>query len=95
MFTTGNLTVNESSKTRLFCNASGNPLPTTNWILPNASIVNNTHLQFDNTSKTQHGKYVCQAVNIIGNVSVSMYLNVQCEYTKPLAVFLLLTGRLK
>ena len=80
-FSTPNLTVNESSKTQLTCKVSGNPLPLIRWTLPNGSRVrNNGLLEFDNTSRRQHGKYACQASNKIGNSSVLIYLNVQCKY---------------
>ena len=78
---TPNLTVNESFKTQLSCKASGNPLPLIRWTLPNGSSVrNNGVLEFDNTSRSQHGNYACQASNKIGNSSVMIYLNVQCKY---------------
>ena len=80
-FSTPNLTVNESSKTKLTCKASGNPLPLIRWTLPNGSRVrNNGVLEFDNTFRNQHGKYACQASNKIGNSSALIYLNVQCKY---------------
>ena len=81
---TGNLTVNESSKTNLFCNANGIPPPTIRWSLPNGSYVNLSNsesLQFVNTVRKQHGRYSCQASNKAGNSpSEVMYLNVQCKY---------------
>ncbi|CAH3158139.1 unnamed protein product [Porites lobata] len=77
-FSTPNLTVNESSKTQLTCKVSGNPLPLIRWTLPNGSRVRNSGLlEFDNTTRSQHGKYACQASNKIGNSSVLIYLNVQ------------------
>lgn len=78
-----NLTVNESFDTNLFCNASGNPPPRILWSLPNGSSVvaaNKTFLTFKNTSKSQHGRYSCQATNHVGNsTSLVIYLNVQCK----------------
>lgn len=79
IYSTGNLTVNESSNSKLSCNASGHPSPTIQWSFPNGSnIRNNGFLEIINTSRSQHGKYVCQATNDIGNsTSIVMYLNVQ------------------
>ena len=75
----GNLTVNESFETNLFCIATGNPSPSILWSLPNGSS-NSQFLTFKNTSKSQHGRYSCKATNLLGNSSTTvMFLNVHCK----------------
>lgn len=79
----GNLTVNESFETNLFCNATGNPSPSIQWSLPNGStnvLTNNQFLTFKNTLKSQHGRYSCKAINHLGSSPTSvMFLNVHCK----------------
>ncbi|XP_068734711.1 limbic system-associated membrane protein-like [Montipora capricornis] len=77
---TMNLTVNESSRTSLFCNATGYPPPKIQWNLTDGSSVaisNNLPLHILKISRSQHGRYSCQAHNDAGSSIRFGYLNVQ------------------
>ncbi|XP_068734061.1 fibroblast growth factor receptor 2-like [Montipora capricornis] len=76
-----NRTVNESSRTSLFCNATGYPAPRIQWNLTDGSSVTISNIKaFDilNVSRSQHGRYSCQAYNDAGSSNPKFgYLNVQ------------------
>ena len=72
------------------CSASSNPSPTLSWLKDGIAINQNYTgilLSDDNqiitigkVQRSDAGVYVCNATNKIASVSVSAYLNVQCEY---------------
>lgn len=76
-----NHTVNESSRTTLRCKADGYPPPKIRWSRPSGSQVslsNNHPMVLLNTSRSQHGRYSCQAHNDEGYSATKVgYLNVQ------------------
>ena len=67
----------------LFCNASGNPVPTITWTR-NGSVLTKESKELTITSinRADSGEYRCVANNSEGNVtSDAATLDVQCEYT--------------
>jgi hypothetical protein len=86
-----NKTVKEDSINVTFtCSASGNPSPTLAWSKDGIAInQNDTNVLLGENKQTitigkvqrsDAGAYICSAINKIKTVSVSAYLNVQCEY---------------
>ena len=82
----------EGHNVTLFCNASGNPVPTITWTR-NGSVLTSSvpRIRFEEESKeltitsinrADSGEYRCVANNSEGNVtSDAATLDVQCEYT--------------
>ena len=82
----------EGHNVNLFCNASGNPVPTITWTR-NGSVLTSSvpRIRFEEESKeltitsinrADKGEYRCVANNSEGNVtSDAATLDVQCEYT--------------
>lgn len=79
-----NHTVNESSRTTLQCIANGYPPPMIRWSGPsgsNISLPNDQAMELVNTSRSQHGRYSCQAHNDEGYSETKVgYVNVQCRF---------------
>ena len=78
-----NKTVNESSDLELFCNATGNPLPSITWSKrsdPSVNLESDEVLKVKNVSKNNSGVYQCMASNGIGrDVLVSWIVTVNCK----------------
>ena len=84
--------VTEGDNVTLFCNASGNPVPTITWTR-NGSVLTSSvarisfeaesrELTITSINRTDSGEYRCAANNSEGNVtSDAATLDVQCEYT--------------
>ena len=75
--------VNESNDATLFCNATGNPVPSINWIRKDAGEVtivsNNSALVFAAINRNESGLYQCVANNSVGNASKNCTVDVQCK----------------
>ena len=76
----------------LFCNASGNPMPTTfSWTVNGSAVTvdgrislsqDDKQLTITNVTRGDSGQYRCVANNSVGNVtSDAATLNVQCKNT--------------
>ncbi|PFX20591.1 Neural cell adhesion molecule 1 [Stylophora pistillata] len=71
----------------LFCNATGNPVPTIRWTKGGSVIMGNSknelsadqkHLTVINVSRNDGGEYLCEAENSLGNnTSTGIRLDVQ------------------
>ena len=82
----------EGQIVNLFCNASGNPVPTITWTR-NGSVLTSSvarisfgaegkELKITSINRADKGEYRCVANNSEGNVtSDAATLDVQCEYT--------------
>ena len=75
--------VNESNDVTLYCNATGNPLPSIKWIRLSTGEVtivsNNNSLVFAAINRNEAGLYQCTANNSIGNDSKNCTVDVQCK----------------
>lgn len=81
----------EGEKLTIFCNATGNPLPTTSWTKDGNSVCTSygsrVNLSYEgkqlivkNVSKGDNGVYRCVAENSLGNVtSHGTTLEVYCK----------------
>ena len=79
----------------LYCNASGNPVPTITWTR-NGSVLTSSVLRISfgaesreltitTVNRTDTGEYRCVANNSVGNVtSNAATLDVKCKYTSYL-----------
>ena len=85
------VTIREGQNMTLFCNASGNPVPTISWTI-HGHPVNTSHnprisfsddkkqLIITNVSRTDSGEYQCVARNRVGNdTSNASIVDVQCK----------------
>ena len=75
--------VNESSDATLFCNATGNPVPSIKWITRSTGEVtivsNKSALVFAAINRNESGLYQCIANNSVGNDSKNCTVDVQCK----------------
>ena len=85
-----NITTREGQNVTLYCNATGNPVPTISWY-KNGYPINNSfstilspsheQLTIRNVNRIDSGDdYTCQAKNIVGtDTSNASTINVQCK----------------
>ena len=84
-----NDTTTEGRNVTLTCNATGNPEPVLSWF-KDENLVKSSHrisfsadnklLKITNVYRTHSGKYLCVALNEVGNASSkTAILNVQCK----------------
>lgn len=75
------VTVNETNDLSIQCQTTGNPTPVVTWI-KNGTISTFAHgstLTLTNVTRHRAGTYHCRAVNILGTVTASVHLTVQCK----------------
>ena len=83
------VTVNEGRKAILNCAADGHPPPRVTWSKVNSELPAGRHvvessgaLIVKNVKSEDDGVYSCRAENLLGSVSASAKLTVQCELCK-------------
>ena len=81
------MTVNEGQTAFLKCKADGHPPPHVTWSKVNSSLPDGRHvvessgaLVVKNLKSEDDGVYSCTAENLLGSVSASAKLTVQCEF---------------
>ena len=81
------MTVNEGQTAFLKCKADGHPPPQVTWSKVNSSLPDGRHvvessgaLVVKNLKSEDDGVYSCTAENLLGSVSASAKLTVQCEF---------------
>ena len=81
------VTVNEGQTAFLKCTADGHPPPHVTWSKVNSSLPDGRHvvessgaLVVKNLKSEDDGVYSCTAENLLGSVSASAKLTVQCEF---------------
>ena len=81
------MTVNEGQTAFLKCKADGHPPPHVTWSKDNSSLPDGRHvvessgaLVVKNLKSEDDGVYSCTAENLLGSVSASAKLTVQCEF---------------
>ena len=81
------MTVNEGQTAFLKCTADGHPLPRVTWSKVNSSLPVGRHvvessdtLIVKNVTSEDDGVYSCRAKNLLGSVSASAKLTVQCKF---------------
>ena len=83
------MTVNEGQTAFLKCTADGHPPPRVTWSKANSSlpvqrhvVESNGSLIVKNVKSEDDGVYTCTAENLLGSVSASAKLTVQCKFCK-------------
>ena len=83
------MTVNEGQTAFLRCAANGHPPPRVTWSKVNSQLPVGCHvvesngaLIVKNVKSEDDGVYSCRAENLLGSVSASAKLTVQCEFCK-------------
>ena len=83
------MTVNEGQTAFLKCTADGYPPPRVTWSKANSSfpvqrhvVESNGSLIVKNVKSEDDGVYSCTAENLLGSVSASAKLTVQCKFCK-------------
>ena len=75
--------VNEGNDATLYCDVTGNPVPSITWIRLSTGEVtivsNNNSLVFAAINRNESGLYQCIANNSIGNDSKNCTVDVQCK----------------
>ena len=84
-----NDTTTEGRNVTLTCNATGNPEPVLSWFKDENLVKSSRRISFPADSKllkitnvyrTSSGKYLCVALNEVGNASLKIaLLNIQCK----------------
>ena len=70
----------EHRNTSLICKASGTPQPTAFWIkVASGQRTNSSVLKFTNITRSEAGKYRCEASNDCGSAVEAVNVTVQCE----------------
>ena len=75
--------VNESNDATLYCNATGNPVPSIKWIRRRTGydtiVSNKSALMLAAIYRNESGLYQCIANNSVGNDSKNCTVDVQCK----------------
>ena len=84
-------TTTEGNNLILFCNATGNPVPTVSWTKDGSPISSNSRISLSddnkqltitNVNRTDSGEYRCVASNSLGNdTSSAATVDVLCKYS--------------
>ena len=81
-----NASVDAGHDAKFSCVMGGDPSPQVKWIREGGQVTSVSSSEDDaavlrvkNVSESESGKYVCQAENIAGDISVSAYLSIQGE----------------
>ena len=70
----------ERRNTSLICNACETPQPTVFWIkVASGQRINSSVLEFTNITRSEAGKYRCEASNDCGSAVEAVNVTVQCE----------------
>ena len=73
----------EGDNATLGCNATGNPVPSIQWIMESTGVFISYHrLLFLNINRTDGGVYLCIAENIIGNDTKNCTVDVLCKFIR-------------
>ena len=74
---------NESNNATFYCNATGNPAPSIEWVRENSGEVvsNDGTLVLRTINRNESGRYQCIASNRIGNDTKNCTVKVDCELT--------------
>ena len=74
----------EGDNATLGCNATGNPVPSIEWIMESTLevISNDSLLILSNISRNDGGAYLCLAKNIIGNDTKNCTVDVLCKFIR-------------
>ena len=74
----------EGDNATLGCNATGNPVPSIEWIMESTVevISNNRLLILSNISRNDGGVYLCIATNIIGKDIKNCTVDVLCKFIR-------------
>ena len=71
----------EDGNAKFYCNATGNPVPSTAWIRLGQVVTYDKMLVLPVIKRNESGSYKCLAWNGIGNNSTnSCTIDVQCEF---------------
>ena len=76
----GNFTVLEGKNNTLTCKVSGLSVPSVSWTsVPTWSRSPGNIRELTNISRSDAGEYKCEASNVCGNDSKSLFLTVHCK----------------
>lgn len=73
----------ESNNATFYCNATGNPPPSIEWVRENSEEVvsNDSTLVLWTIDRNESGRYQCIASNRIGKDTKNCTVRVDCEFT--------------
>ena len=71
----------EGDNATLFCNATGNPTPSSTWVRASTGEIlsSNQILVVEAVKRNESGSYVCRASNGIGSHNASCAVDVHCK----------------
>lgn len=73
----------EGDNATLGCNATGNPVPSIEWIIESTGqVFSGDRLLFLNINRKDGGLYLCIAKNIIGNYTKNCTVDVLCKFIR-------------